>query len=151
MVGTDTYTPERMYFIPEHANSSRQWLGALPKQLAENIGWRNAEQLILPVWKANRDKPDTLAPRSCVDSSVDGQSTVITGSEFTVRLTQPAVIRVSEPFAVRVAVCNRKTARIRSEWPADAYAGEMGMAAVAQRRESTGNAKTSNHHSVDQP
>lgn len=110
MVGTDTYTPERMYFIPEHANSSRQWLGALPKQLAENIGWRNAEQLILPVWKANRDKPDTLAPRSCVDSSVDGQSTVITGSEFTVRLTQPAVIRVSEPFAVRVAVCNRKTA-----------------------------------------
>jgi hypothetical protein len=39
----------------------------------------------------------------------NGQSTIITGSRFTVRLTQPEVIRVSEPFAVRVAICETKT------------------------------------------
>lgn len=107
MVGTDTYTPERIHFIPEHAEASRQWLAALPKELANNIGWRNAENLILPVWKANRDKPDQPAPRSCADPSLNGQSTIIAGSQFTVRLTQPSVIRVSEPFAVQVAVCDR--------------------------------------------
>jgi hypothetical protein len=112
MVGTDTYTPERMYFIPEHAQSSRQWLSALPKELAENIGWRNASELILPVWKANREKPDQPGKRSCAKpgSGANGESSIIAGSQFTVQLTQPAVIRVSEPFAVRVAVCNRKSA-----------------------------------------
>ncbi len=106
MVGTDTYTPERIHFIPEHANSSRQWLAALPNELANNIGWRNAERLILPVWKSNRDKPDQPAPRSCTQPHDNGRSTLLEGSRFTVRFTQPEVIRVSEPFAVRVAVCN---------------------------------------------
>lgn len=45
MVGTDTFTPERWYYIGEHANWSRGWLPDLPPQLAEQIAWRNAERL----------------------------------------------------------------------------------------------------------
>ena len=46
MIGTDTFTPERWHFIPEHARFSRAWLGSLPPTLAERIGWRNAEALV---------------------------------------------------------------------------------------------------------
>ncbi len=45
MVGTDTYTPERWYFVEEHANWSREWLKALPRDLAERIAWKNAAAL----------------------------------------------------------------------------------------------------------
>jgi hypothetical protein len=46
MVGTDTFTPERWYYIEEHANFSRRWLAGLPKDLAERIGFRNAEAML---------------------------------------------------------------------------------------------------------
>ncbi len=46
MVGTDTFTPERWYYIGSHADYSRGWLSDLPKPLAEQIGWRNAERLL---------------------------------------------------------------------------------------------------------
>ena len=46
MVGTDTYTPERWYYVAEHAAWTRSWLSGLPEDLAENIAWRNAESLI---------------------------------------------------------------------------------------------------------
>ena len=45
MVGTDSFTPERLHYIAEHARWSRQWLGDLPKEVAEQIGYRNGEQL----------------------------------------------------------------------------------------------------------
>lgn len=45
MIGTDTYTPERWYFVEEHAAWSRQWLQSLPRDLAERIAWRNADAL----------------------------------------------------------------------------------------------------------
>ena len=45
MVGTDTYTPERWHYVVEHANYSRKWLAELPADLADNIGFRNAERL----------------------------------------------------------------------------------------------------------
>lgn len=45
MVGTDTFTPERWFYIEEHAKWSRGWLVDLPKPLAEKIAWRNAEAL----------------------------------------------------------------------------------------------------------
>jgi hypothetical protein len=50
MVGTDTFTPERWYYIVEHANWSRVWLADLPPALAERIAWRNAETLFAS-WK----------------------------------------------------------------------------------------------------
>lgn len=45
MVGTDTFTPERWFYIEEHAKWSRAWLADLPRGLAERIAFRNAEAL----------------------------------------------------------------------------------------------------------
>ena len=45
MVGTDTFTPERWYYVIDHADWSRDWLGDLPPDVAERIAWRNAETL----------------------------------------------------------------------------------------------------------
>jgi predicted nuclease of predicted toxin-antitoxin system len=54
MVGTDTFTPERLLYIGEHATYSRGWLSALPKALAEQVGFRNAEALLGLVWKPRK-------------------------------------------------------------------------------------------------
>ena len=51
MLGTDTYTPERWYYVIEHADWSRRWLATLPGDLAENIAYRNAEALLAKVGK----------------------------------------------------------------------------------------------------
>ncbi|MCD6043586.1 MAG: amidohydrolase 2 [Burkholderiales bacterium] len=45
MVGTDTFTPERWHYIPEHADWSRRWLSDLPRDVAERIAWKNGEEL----------------------------------------------------------------------------------------------------------
>jgi hypothetical protein len=51
LLGTDTYTPERWYYVIEHADWSRGWLASLPPGLAENIAFRNAEALLARVGK----------------------------------------------------------------------------------------------------
>ena len=51
MLGTDTYTPERWYYVVEHANWSREWLATLPEKLAERIAFLNAEVLLSKVGK----------------------------------------------------------------------------------------------------
>ena len=48
MLGTDTFVPERWYFVPEQAAWARGWLAELPPALAERIAWRNAEALLGP-------------------------------------------------------------------------------------------------------
>jgi len=48
MVGTDTYVPERWYYIPEHAAWSRGWLADLSTDIAERVAWRNGEALFQP-------------------------------------------------------------------------------------------------------
>jgi hypothetical protein len=55
MVGTDTFTPERWYYVVEHANWSRQWLADLPADVAERLAWKNGEALFSPTW--NRAAP----------------------------------------------------------------------------------------------
>ena len=45
MVGTDTFTPERWYYVSEHAKWSRGWLADLPKDVAERIAWKNGEKV----------------------------------------------------------------------------------------------------------
>jgi hypothetical protein len=45
MVGTDTFTPERWYYVVEHANWTRAWLADLPRDVAERIAYRNGEAL----------------------------------------------------------------------------------------------------------
>lgn len=49
MIGTDTYTPERWYYVGEHAEWSREWLATLPDPLARRIGYENAEALLARV------------------------------------------------------------------------------------------------------
>lgn len=46
MIGTDTFAPERWYYIKDHADYSRGWLASLPKPLAENIAYKNAEKML---------------------------------------------------------------------------------------------------------
>lgn len=46
MVGTDTFAPERWYYIKPHADYSRGWLATLPPELANNIGYKNAERML---------------------------------------------------------------------------------------------------------
>lgn len=46
MIGTDTFAPERWYYIGDHAKYSREWLSSLPRELAENIAFRNAERML---------------------------------------------------------------------------------------------------------
>jgi len=48
VLGTDTYTPERWHYIPEHAAWARAWLADLPPEIAERIAWRNGEALVAP-------------------------------------------------------------------------------------------------------
>src|SRR5687767_3270873 len=45
MVGTDTPSPQRWYFVPEHARLARLWLSELPPAVAEAIAWRNGERV----------------------------------------------------------------------------------------------------------
>ena len=54
MVGTDTFAPERWYYVGSHASFSRQWLSSLPKDLAEKIAFRNAEAMLRRVEDAGR-------------------------------------------------------------------------------------------------
>jgi hypothetical protein len=46
MVGTDTFTPERWHYVPEHARWSRGWLADLPPEIAERIAYRNGEAVV---------------------------------------------------------------------------------------------------------
>jgi hypothetical protein len=46
MVGTDTFSPERWYYVTEHAAWARAWLADLPPPVAERIAWRNAEAML---------------------------------------------------------------------------------------------------------
>ncbi|MEO1161076.1 MAG: amidohydrolase family protein, partial [Pseudomonadota bacterium] len=46
MIGTDTFAPERWYYIKDHADYSRGWLSSLPEPLQKNIGYRNAERML---------------------------------------------------------------------------------------------------------
>ncbi|MCP4877100.1 MAG: amidohydrolase family protein [Gammaproteobacteria bacterium] len=49
LLGTDTYTPERWFYVSEYADWVRGWLTQLPPLLAENIAYRNAEALLTRV------------------------------------------------------------------------------------------------------
>ena len=53
VVGTDTFTPERWHYIVEHAIWSRAWLNDLPRETAERIAYRNAEELFGDAVRSN--------------------------------------------------------------------------------------------------
>ena len=45
LLGTDTFTPERWYYVGEHARLARQWLSDLPRDVAERVAFGNGERL----------------------------------------------------------------------------------------------------------
>lgn len=107
MLGTDTYTPERMYFIPEHAAGARIWLETLPKELAENVAWRNGYDLIMPIWEANRlsaTSMNTDASSGC-DAPDNENSVVLEGERYKVVLRTDETMEVSKPGTVHAVVC----------------------------------------------
>ena len=100
VVGTDSFTPERLFYIPEHAKFSREWLKALPRDLAEKIAWRNGETLLARFWKTagGQDCPKTQATQS-------NQTVVrLEGKESRLDLFIPT-IRVGEAFDVQSSIC----------------------------------------------
>jgi len=113
MVGTDTFTPERLYYIPEHASWTRGWLAGLPPALAERIAWRNADALITPVWKASRERPlatadaATDAARCARAAQAPGAQTLESPRVVLVFRTRPQPIRVGERFSVDTVLCPR--------------------------------------------
>ncbi len=110
MLGTDTYTSERMYFIPEHARSARAWLSSLPPELAENLAWKNAHSLIMPVWEANSQSQSQAVAQSGTQCRSSGKpmESVVQGDNFTVLITPLGEISVSKPFSVDITVCSEQ-------------------------------------------
>lgn len=51
MLGTDTFTPERWFYVEDHAKWCRDWLDGLPQALRDAIAYGNAEQLLTRVGK----------------------------------------------------------------------------------------------------
>jgi Amidohydrolase len=93
MVGTDTFTPERLYYIPEHAANVRRWLALLPDAVARKIAMDNALEM--------------LAQTQFV-ASTKTSSTTRTGksSNLTVTVTEPdaATMKNGQFFEVKVRV-----------------------------------------------
>jgi len=113
MLGTDTYTPERMYFIPEHAAGAREWLNTLPANLAENVAWKNAFDLIMPVWNKNRSSDKVAVKSSTPGDSceLNAQDTAVLlkNEQFKVVLRSQSTLKVSEPATVLATVCGDVT------------------------------------------
>lgn len=56
MVGTDTFAPERWYYVGDHATYSRGWLASLPAPIARKIAYENAERMLDLVAPASESK-----------------------------------------------------------------------------------------------
>ena len=107
MLGTDTYTPERIYYIPEHAQGARSWLASLPVELAEQLAWKNAYDLVMPVWRENSNH--STADASTTDASCVVQSPahewLASGSSVTALVRSQQEIEVGEAFDVTIELC----------------------------------------------
>ncbi|MBX2878490.1 MAG: amidohydrolase [Granulosicoccus sp.] len=103
MLGTDTYTPERMYFLPEHAEASRTWLSTLPTKIAENVAWKNAWNLLMPIWEKNNSSPQTM--NSSCGQPLGANSSLIEKDGYSVVITPESKIAVSKPFSTEVNLC----------------------------------------------
>jgi predicted TIM-barrel fold metal-dependent hydrolase len=120
MVGTDTFTPERLHYIPEHADFSRGWLAALAPDLAERIAWKNAESLIAPVWAASRARHPSAAAEKREAAPGDACNALAGAAPGAQRLESDRVvvvyrvkagpIRIGQPFSLDVAACPKGAA-----------------------------------------
>jgi hypothetical protein len=111
MLGTDTYTPERIYFIPEHASGARSWLEALPPELAAQLAWKNAYDLLMPVWEKNRqnaslatESAQRVAQTGCIAQSA-GSEWQLGGAPVNAVVRAASAIPVGQAFAVDIELC----------------------------------------------
>lgn len=116
MLGTDTYTPERMYYIPSHAESARTWLASLPPEIAENVAWKNASDLLMPVWEENRKGSNPIHTDNSAESMAEPCATPVAKNDFLIEesglrvMLQPGKpIQVSEPASLLVTLCSENT------------------------------------------
>ncbi len=98
MLGTDTYTPERIHYIPEHAREAREWLAALPAELAQRLATRNAAGLLLARWERNQ----AAHPLCGAD---DDDARHLRSGTVSLAWKTERPIRVGQPFSIRVRVC----------------------------------------------
>lgn len=135
MLGTDTYTPERMYFLPEHAAGARVWLESLPLALAENVAWKNAFNLLMPHWEANKPQAQSVAVSASADDKPSNttcgikaeDTTHIVGDAPTIVVQALQTIQVSEPFSVLISVCDTDVSDMSLELNATMPAHGHGM------------------------
>ena len=109
MLGTDTYTPERMYYLPEHAESARVWLDTLPADLAERIAWKNAHDLLMPLWQSNRSKA-SAATTDTACAPNEGSGVYKVSDSPAIYIEPSDSIAVSEQFSAVVTVCGEAMA-----------------------------------------
>ncbi len=110
MLGTDTYTPERMYFIPSHADSARVWLETLPKDLSEKIAWKNAYDLLTPIWQANKHTNSTgITSDTACDAISKNEAITMESENYSVHLQPTSPITVGQAASVRVTLCGATT------------------------------------------
>lgn len=100
MLGTDTYAPERWYFVSIHANNNRAWLGDLPAELAKRIAYRNAMELVA----ATRYGKSAVAD-PC-QAAGKGQFVAKNDKVQALVRLKPAEPRVGEHFEAFVQVCD---------------------------------------------
>ena len=111
MLGTDTYTPERIYFIGSHADASRSWLSSLPDDVAQQVAWKNAVDLLIPVWEKNRvnKSSSTGIENTCQGKTMEENNSigtaVIKTDQMSVTLQPMSTPSVSKPFSVLMTLC----------------------------------------------
>jgi len=150
MVGTDTFTPERLHFIPMHAEYSRGWLAALPRELAERIAFRNGEAFVGPVWEASRARAAGAAAHAparvplafvqagareaslaggdarctALAAGADAGERVESDRLLVVYRVRPAPIRVGQPFSLDLIACAKTDGAAVRELAVDAQMPE---------------------------
>ncbi len=100
MLGTDTYTPERMYFIPSHADSARVWLKSLSDELAEKVAWKNAYDLLMPIWEENKQSSSTAC-----NAVATTDKTILKSQNYSVHLEPTKTIQVGDAVSIKMTFC----------------------------------------------
>jgi len=111
MLGTDTYTPERIFYITEHAMGARTWLEDLPAELAQGIAWRNAYELLMPVWERNRKQLSEALP--CAVSQA-GREWLLEGDDLSALISTSKPVAVGQAYDVSIRLCGATLATLES-------------------------------------
>jgi hypothetical protein len=154
MLGTDTFAPERWWYVTEHAAWARAWLAELPPELAERIAYRNAEAMLATgpkpdAWRSASSSgavpagaaagaspsggprpscPATVAvPTADGDTSAAGRlrSGLIAGPSVDITWrARPQAIAVGKPFSIEFEVCPRSAGTVIDRLQVDAWMPE---------------------------